>query len=60
MCLHMDRAKKKLQPDRFPGWSAYVRGIAGPAKGAAWGSSPGWSVFGINPGGGVATTPPEF
>lgn len=47
-----DLAKTKFQPDRLPGWPEYFKGFAVSGDGTAYGSTSGYRIIRIKPGGG--------
>ena len=55
-----DLAKARFQPDRLPGWPEYFKGFATAADGTAYGSTSGYRIIKINPGGGFDKSYPVF
>jgi len=55
-----DLNKVRFQPDRLPGWPEYFRGFAVTADGTAYGSTSGYRIIKIKPGGSFEKSVPVF
>ena len=55
-----DLTKARFQPDRLPGWPEYFKSFAVAADGTAYGSTSGYRIIKINPGGGFDKSYPVF
>ena len=55
-----DLTKTRFQPDRLPDWPEYFKSFAVAADGTAYGSTSGYRIIKINPGGGFDKSYPVF
>jgi WD40 repeat protein len=55
-----DLSKTKFQPDRLPGWPEYFKGFTVTGDGTAYGSTSGYRIIKIKPGGAFEKSYPIF